>query len=312
MKAVQINTYGGTEVIEVTNDAVKPTLKTGQVLVENRAASINPIDWKIRMGYLQKMAPVPVPITLGGDLAGTVVEVGTGVNDFKVGDEVYGQAIILNGGSGSMADFVAVNTANVSIKPKGISFEEAAALPLAGASALQAIDKHIQLEEGEKILIHGGAGGIGHLAIQIAKALGGYVATTVSAKDKAFVEGLGADEVIDYRTEKFEEKLKDFDAVYDTVGGETTEKSFLILKRGGTLVSMLGAPSQELADKYGVKVVGQGTVTNTDQLVRLAELVEKQKIKVNVDKIFSLDEAKAAFEYQENVHPRGKVVLRVK
>ena len=145
MKAVQINSYGGVEVLEVNENVPKPSLKQGQILVENYAASINPIDWKIRAGYLQKMAPVPFPATIGGDFAGKVSEVGEGVSEFTVGDEVYGQAIILNGGSGSMAEFIAANGANTGFKPKSVSFEEAAALPLAGVSALQALEEHIKL-----------------------------------------------------------------------------------------------------------------------------------------------------------------------
>jgi len=312
MKSIQINKYGNNQVLEVNENTPQPTLKQGQILVDNYAASINAIDWKFRAGYLEKMAPVPLPATLGGDFAGKVSQLGEGVTEFTVGDEVYGQAIILNGGSGSMAEFVAANTANTALKPKLTSFEETSALPLAGVSALQALDEHIKLQKDQKILIHGGAGGIGHIAIQIAKSLGAYVATTVNAKDSEFVKSLGADEVIDYKTEKFEDVLKDFDAVFDTVGGETTNNSFKVLKKGGVIVSMLGQPNQELAKQYEVTAIGQGTQTDTTRLTSLAKLVDAGTIKVHVAKIFPVEQVREAFEYQEKNHPQGKVVIKIK
>lgn len=311
MKAAQFSSYGGPEVIQI-NTFSNPTLKPGQILVENFAASINPIDWKVRAGYLQKMVPLQLPVTLGGDFAGKVVEIADDVSNVTVGDEVYGQASILNGSSGAMAEVVAANVANASLKPKRVNFEEGAALPLAGGSALQAIEEHIKLQEGQKILIHGGAGGIGHFAIQIAKALGGYVATTVSAKDSDFAKTLGADEVIDYKTQQFEEILRDYDAVFDTVGGETTDKSFRILKKGGVIVSMAGQPNLELAQKFGITAIGQKSKVDTARLNRLTELVESGKIKVHIDKIFSLEQAKEAFVHQEKDHPQGKVVIQIK
>lgn len=311
MKVVQINKYGGNEVLEI-KDTPNPSLKEGQILIENYAASINAIDWKFRAGYLQEMAPVPLPVILGGDFAGKVTEVGKGVTEFKVGDEVYGQAIILNGGSGSMAEFVAANGTNTALKPKSVNFEEASALPLVGVSAVQGLEELIKLQKGQKIFISGGAGGIGHIAIQIAKSLGAYVATTVQTKDVEFAKSLDADEVIDYKLQNFEDILKDFDAVFDTVGGQTSDKSFSILKKGGIIVSMVGTPSKELAQKYGVTAEGEFTQTDTTRLNRLAELVDSGKIKVHVDKVFPLAQAQDAFKYQEEIHPQGKVVLKIK
>ncbi len=311
MKAVQINSYGGSEVLELKNIS-QPHASKGQVLVEVHAASINPFDWKIRAGYLKEMMPLHFPATLGGDFAGVVVKISEDVSDFKVGDEVYGSAIVLNGGSGTFAEFAAANTGNTAHKPKTVNFEQAAALPLVGASAIQALEVYIKLQKGQKILIHGGAGGIGGVAIQLAKSIGAYVVTTVSQDDKEYVRKLGADEVIDYKNEKFEEKLKDLDAVFDNVGGETTDRSFLVLKKGGIIVSMLGQPNPQLAQKHGVTGIGQGTEINTKYLKRLAELVDSGKIKAQVDKVFPLDKVKEAFDYQEKDSPRGKVVLRVK
>ncbi|HSW87582.1 MAG TPA: NADP-dependent oxidoreductase [Candidatus Saccharimonadales bacterium] len=312
MKAVQINAYGGVEVIAINPDAQKPSLKNNQVLVENRAASINPIDWKVRAGYLKDMVPLQFPITLGGDFSGIITEIGVEVTDLKVGDEIYGQAPLLNGGSGSMAEYVAANAASSAKRPANIDFIESASLPLTGVSAVQALEDHMKLQSGQKILIHGGAGGIGSIAIQLAKALGAYVATTVGTDDLDYVKQLGADEIVNYKTEQFEEKLKDFDAVYDTVGGETTDTSFQVLKRGGIILSMLGQPKPELAEKYGVTAIGQMTEVTTERLNRFSQLIDSGKIKPHVDKMFGLDQAKEAFMYQEAQHPRGKVVLKIK
>lgn len=318
MKAVQINSYGGIDVLEINEDAPKPNLSKNQVLVEVHAASINPIDYKIRSGYLKEMMPLQFPTTLGGDFAGVILELGEGVTDlpagrqdFKVGDEVFGSAIVLNGGSGAFAQNLAANTKNTALKPKDLDFTQAAALPLVGASAIQALEEHIKLKKGQKILITGGAGGIGTIAIQLAKFLGAYVATTVGSKDIEYVKSLGADEVIDYSAQDFEHVLKDLDSVFDTVGGETADKSFQVLKKGGVIVSMLGAPNAELAQKYGVAAIGQNTVTNTDHLNRLAKLVMNGSIKIHVDKVFPLTEAKEAFKHLEEGHPQGKVVLQI-
>ncbi len=312
MKAAQINSYGGPEVLEVNLNTPKPTPKDNQVLLEVHAASINPFDVAVRRGYLQKMKALEFPVILGGDFAGVVTQVAENVSDFKVGDEVYGSSNLFNGGSGSFAKYTVANTINTAFKPKSVNFNQAAALPLVGSSAVQALEEHMKLQKEQKILIHGGAGGIGHIAIQLAKALGAYVVTTVSTDDKALAKSLGADEVIDYKNQAFEEILKDFDAVFDTVGGETTNKSFKVLKKGGVIVSMLGQPDRQLAQKFGVIAIGQATKNNTQHLSRLAELVDSGKIKVTVDKTFPLDQVKEAFSYFETKRPKGKVVLKIK
>lgn len=308
MKAVQIKNYGGNEVIEIVDNVAKPSAGDGQILVEVYAASINPFDLYVRSGGIK----LDLPLILGGNFAGKGVELGKGVSDFKVGDEVYGDALVLNGGSGGFAEFAAANVANSALKPGNIDFVEAGSLPLVGASAIQALEDHIKLQNKQKILIHGGAGGIGSIAVQFAKALGAYVATTVSADDVEFVSGLGADDVIDYQSEDFTKKLGDFDAVFSTVGGDVVDKSFAVVKKGGVIVSMLGAPNEDLAKKYGVTAIGQSTQTNADRLSRLAKYIESGKIKPQVDKVFALEQAKEAFEYLEKGSPRGKVVLKIK
>ncbi len=311
MKAAQINEYGGQDVVVVTNNAPKPEPATGQVLVEVHAASVNPFDVKVRDGLVKQVAELHFPATLGGDVAGTVASVGEGVEGFEVGQAVYGQANALSG-QGSFAEFTPVKAESLAAKPAQIDFTNAAAIPLVGVSAYQALVDHMQLQAGQKILIHGGAGGIGSIAIQLAKHLGAYVATTASSGDTDFVKGLGADAVIDYTSQDFAAILKDYDAVYDVIGGETFRKSLQILKTGGTLVSMVEKENEALAKQYGVTIIGQFTRTTTERLTKLAQLIDEGAMKVKIDKTFPLDAAADALEYVKTGHPHGKVVITVK
>ncbi|MGB7679224.1 MAG: NADP-dependent oxidoreductase [Nitrososphaeraceae archaeon] len=312
MKSVQINEYGGSEIIKVNQSSSEPTVSTGKVLVTIKAAGVNPADWKIREGYFQQMAPLQFPSTLGMDFSGVIKQVGVGVSssDFKQGDEVYGQAGVINGGSGAFAEMALAKIENIAHKPKRISHNEAAALPLAGVAAWWALKDDIGLSEGQKILIHGGAGGIGSIAIQIAKNLGAYVATTVSTNDKQFVQDLGADIVIDYMNQTFEDLLHDYDAVFDTVGGDTYRRSFKVPRKGGIIVSMLEQPDSELMNQYGIRAVFRFAQANRERLTRLAQWIdENNNIRINVERTFSLEQAGDALDYQKDVHPRGKVVL---
>ncbi|MGA9298303.1 MAG: NADP-dependent oxidoreductase [Nitrososphaeraceae archaeon] len=312
MKSVQINEYGGSEIIKVNQSSSEPTVSTGKVLVTIKAAGVNPADWKIREGYFQQMAPLQFPSTLGMDFSGVIKQVGVGVSssDFKQGDEVYGQAGVINGGSGAFAEMALAKIENIAHKPKRISHNEAAALPLVGVAAWWALKDDIGLSEGQKILIHGGAGGIGSIAIQIAKNLGAYVATTVSTNDKQFVQDLGADIVIDYMNQTFEDLLHDYDAVFDTVGGDTYRRSFKVPRKGGIIVSMLEQPDSELMNQYGIRAVFRFVQANRERLTRLAQWIdENNNIRINVERTFSLEQAGDALDYQKDVHPRGKVVL---
>jgi NADPH:quinone reductase-like Zn-dependent oxidoreductase len=311
MKSAQINKYGSSEVIEINQSTSEPTISSGKVLVIIKAAGVNPVDWKIREGGMQQLISLQFPSTLGIDFSGVIKQVGEGVSpsDFKQGDEVYGQAGVINGGSGAFAEMALANTESIANKPKRLSHAEAAGLPLVGVSAWKALVENIGLPKGQKILIHGGAGGIGSIAIQLAKYLGADVATTVSANDKQFVQELGADVIIDYKTQTFEDLLHDYDAVFDTVGGETYRRSFKVIKKGGVIVSMLEQPDLELMSQYGVKAIFQFTQADRERLTKLAQWVDQNNIRVNVEKTFSLDEAGKALDYQKDVHPRGKVVL---
>src|SRR5215212_2960065 len=317
MKSAQIKTYGDSEVLEINPNA--PSLNDpseSMVLVTVKAAGVNPSDWKLREGFFKQMAPLQFPATLGMDFSGVIEKVGerfsSSTPDLKQGDEIYGQAGGFAGGSGAFAEMALAKADKIAHKPKTLTHEQAAGLPLVGVSAWQALVETMGLSKGQKILIHGGAGGIGTISIQLAKHLGAHAATTVSTNDIQFVkEELGADEAIDYKTQTFEDVLShDFDAVFDTVGGETYTRSLKVLKRGGgIIVSMLEQPVQELMDQFGVKAVYQFTQVNRERLTRLAEWVDQNNIHVNVDRTFPLHEAGKALDYQRDVHPRGKIVL---
>jgi alcohol dehydrogenase len=312
MKSVQINRYGSSEAIEINQNTPSPKLSSGKVLVDIKAAGINPVDWKIREGYMKQMIPLQFPSTLGMDFSGIIKQVGEGVSsEYAQGDEVYGQASITNDGSGAFAEMAFTNIDNIALKPKSLSYTEAAALPLVGVSAWQALVENMELSKGQKILIHGGAGGIGSFSIPLAKNLGAYVATTVSSDDIQFVQDLGVDEAIDYTVQSFEYLLHDYNAVFDTVGSETYTKSFKVLKKGGKIVSMLEQPNSELIERFSVKAIFQLTHVNNDRLARLAQWVDQTNIKIHIDKIFRLEEAAKALDYVKDVHPRGKIVLEL-
>lgn len=311
MKAARINDYGESDVIVFDREAPQPSISEGKLLIGVRAAGVNPFDWKVRAGYFQEMMPLEFPVTLGGDFGGVVLEVGDDVTGFSKGDEVYGQANVFSGGSGAFAEIVLADQKSVALKPKTTDFIEAAALPLTGVSAYQALVENIGLSEGWKILIHGGAGGIGTVAIQLAKHLGAYVATTAVADETPYVRGLGADEVIDYRIQRFEDVVHDFDAVYDTVGGDTYTRSYKVLKQGGVILSMLEQPNETLMEEYGVRAVYQFTQVTGERLSKLAGLVDDGSVKARIDKIFPLSQAGEALAYLQQDHPKGKVVLEI-
>ena len=310
MKAAQIAEYGGPELVKEVEGITEPKPGEGQVAIEVYAASVNPFDNIVRSGQARQMKELEFPATLGGDFAGVVRELGDAAQGFQVGDEVYGQANALSG-QGSFAEVVPVNTDSLALKPKNTDFIATAALPLVGVSAYQALVEGLGVQSGQKILVHGGAGGIGSVAIQLAKHLGAYVAATAAADDISFVSKMGADEVIDYETQDFSTILKDYDAVYDTVGGDTYTKSFAVLKQGGKIVSMKEQPNEELAKQKDAEAIYQFTRVTTERLQKLAELVDSGVIKVNIDRVFPLEQAGEALAYLEAGKHRGKVVIKI-
>jgi NADPH:quinone reductase-like Zn-dependent oxidoreductase len=298
-------------VIRVAADVARPAAGEGRVLVEVRAASLNPADSAIRMGYMHAMAPLTFPATIGLDMAGVVVEVGLGVGGLKQGDRVWGLGSVLAGGTGAYAEYAAVPAGVIGKAPAGLTFSAAASLPLAGVSALQGLHEVLKVGPGRRILITGGSGGIGSLAIPMAKALGAYVAATARGDAVGFVKGLGADAVMDLGKQGLPAGPKDFDFVFDCVGGETCTAAMALQRRGGTLVSMAGRPDAVLAQQHGVTASGMMTAVTTARLDRLAGLVAAGTIAPHVHRAFPLDQVKEAFSTREAGKFRGKIVLLI-
>jgi NADPH:quinone reductase-like Zn-dependent oxidoreductase len=307
MKAAQINEYGDTSVIQI-NEISQPQPKPGQVLVKVVATSLNPFDTKLREGYMKAGIPLKFPATLGGDFAGTIAELGPNIAGLAVGDKVYGQANVVAGNSGSFAEFAVTKVSEVAKMPSNVDFEQAASLPLVGVSALQALVQHIKLQSGQKLFIHGAAGGIGTIAVQIAKHVGAYVAGTATGGGAERVVQLGVDEVIDYKVQDFAAQLHDFDAVFDTVGGDDFARALAILKPGGVAVSMI-AQADEQAKELGVTAITQSTKVTTEMLDKLRELVESGVVTPQVGKIFLFEQIQQAFEARESGKIPGKVVV---
>lgn len=308
MKAALLEKYGSEGSVRVS-DVDMPEPSANEVQVKVYAASVNPFDVKVRDGVMKDSIQINLPIVIGGDVAGVVKALGEGVSEFNIGDEVYGQANALK--QGSLAEYTVVNISQLGLKPD-VDYEYAAALPLVAASAYQALFEHLKLTKDQRILIHGGGGGIGSIAIQLAKNIGAYISTTVSAKDKDYVASLGADLVIDYKTEDFNKLVKDYDCVFDTVGAHTFINSYKCLRPGGKIVSMASPPNHELDAKYDVTSIHQFTKVSPDKLNAITKLVNEGVLNVNIDKVFDLLQAPQALEYLKNGHPRGKVVVRVK
>jgi NADPH:quinone reductase-like Zn-dependent oxidoreductase len=306
-----MGSYGGPEVISVARDARRPAVADGQLLIEVRAASLNPIDTAVRSGGMREMLPLTFPATLGGDFAGVVRDVGSSGGELGEGDEVYGQAGALLGGSGTLAEFALASAGFTARKPKTTDFVTAASLPLVGGSAVQAITEHLNVRRGQRILIHGAAGGVGSVALQIARHLGAHVIASVFPDDADYVRELGADEVIDAKNQRFETLVGDLDGVLDLVRGETAARSYAVLKRGGVLVSLTAQPDEARMKETGVTMIAQFTQPSTERLKKLAGFVDSGVIKPKVERVFPLDQAADAFRFFETDDPRGKVVVKV-
>lgn len=310
MKAAQIKEYGHADAVEVV-EVPRPTVGNGQVLVEVQAASLNPFDTMVREGYVKDMIPLKLPVTLGGDIAGVVREAGEGVENVTAGDIVYGQANAVAGNSGALAEYAVTKSEQLAIAPKGVDITEAASLPLVGVSALQALTDHLGLQADQKIFIHGGAGGIGSIAIEIAKNIGAHVATTATGEGIELVKELGADEVIDYKTDDFAKKLQGYDAVFDTVGGEDFAKSWGILKSGGVAVTMIAEADDAKAEELGITIIRQQTHVTSEKLTELARLVEAGVVHARIGKVFELGDIQQAFEARESGTVVGKIVVHL-
>lgn len=306
MKAIRIHRFGDAERLELEAIA-RPDPGAGEMLVRVLAAGVNPVDYKTREG---KFPPIPagkLPIIPGRDICGEVVATGNGISGFDVGSRIYA---MLGLGHGGYAEYALVAASEAAHAPRTLSPVEAAAVPLAALTAWQGLFNHGHLTKGQKVLIHGGSGGVGHFAVQFARMGGAHVTTTVSGTDLAFVRELGADRAIDYQTENFE-AAGSFDLVLDLIGGETQERSWSVLKRGGALISTLAEPSKERAAEMPARVARYMTQPDGRQLAEIARLIDDGEIAVVVDAIFDLFQARRAQSYQEAGHPRGKIVLQV-
>ncbi|MRG85914.1 NADP-dependent oxidoreductase [Salinibacillus xinjiangensis] len=308
MKAIVIDQYGGSEQLK-ERDVERPSITDDQVLVEVHATSVNPIDWKLREGYLQEMLPFEFPIILGWDVAGTITEVGKNVTEYKAGDRVFSRPATTR--QGTYAEFVPVDQNLLAMMPENMSYEDGAAIPLTGLTAWQCLVDFSNIKEGDKVLIHAGAGGVGTFAIQIAKSFGAYVATTASEKNEEFLTHLGADQVIDYQKDNFETILSDYDIVLDSMGGEIQSKSYKVLKEGGKLVSIAQPPSEEEATKHGVEAGFLWLEPKGEQLEELAKLYKEGKLKPIIGEVFEFNEkaVQEAHALSESHHARGKIVI---
>jgi NADPH:quinone reductase-like Zn-dependent oxidoreductase len=305
VRKVRIHRFGGPELLQV--DSVEPSLPdAGQVFVAVKAASINPVDFKIRNGQYPAVKEDRLPYTLGRDISGIIEKCGAQATLFKVGDEVLGMVGI---GGGGYAEKAVLDEKALARKPARIDHVHAGAIPLAGQTAWQGLFRHGLLKSGQSVLIHGGSGGVGHFAIQFAKAKGARVLTTVATANVEFARGLGADVVIDYKTQRFEEQARDLDMVFDLIDGETRERSWKLLKRGGVLVSTLTEPSQDTANRYGVRALRYTVEANGSELAEIVDLVASGKVKPHVQKTFRLEQAAQAIAAIEHGGSVGKVVL---
>jgi NADPH:quinone reductase-like Zn-dependent oxidoreductase len=310
MRAVLVHGYGKPDAIRI-EQARKPALQPDEILVRVHAASVNPVDWKVCDGVLKDKLPMPIPFIPGGDFSGTVAAAGSEAADFPAGMAVFGMTGTPGYRAGAFAEFVAVKAEHLAPKPESLSHEQAASVPLAALTAWQAVFDRAGVQLGQRVLVHAGAGGVGGFAIQFAHVAGAIVTTTTSAANTDYVRALGADEVIDYRTQKFEDVVRDFDVVIDLIGGETQERSYAVLRRGGVLVNAWGAIMQDKADAAGVRGVKVAVEPDAGQLTRISELIDSGQVRVSVAKTFALTDCVAALDESRAGHVRGKIVLKV-
>jgi NADPH:quinone reductase-like Zn-dependent oxidoreductase len=308
MKAVRIHEYGGPEVLRY-EEAPRPQPAAGELLIHVHGAGVNPIDWKIREGRFKDRITYSLPFIPGWDLSGVVEATGPDVTKFQKGDEVFSRPDIAR--NGAYAEYIVVRESEVAFKPKSLDHVHAAGIPLAALTAWQAIFDAGGLSAGEKILIQAASGGVGSFAVQLAKWKGAHVFGTSSGPNQSFIKELGVDVPIDYKKTRFEDVAHDVDVVFDTIGGETQQRSFGVLKKGGILVSTISPPSQEEAAKHAVRATHIFMQPNSAELTQIAGLVDDGKVRAFIQTILPLSEARKAQELSETGQTRGKIVLKV-
>lgn len=308
MKAVRIHSYGGSDVLSY-EDAPRPAPGDDEVLIRVHATSVNPFDCAVRAGYMASYFNHTLPLILGTDVSGVIDEVGRGLTTFKPGDEVYARAGVSR--DGAYAQYVALPSTDLAIKPQSLDHQHSAALPHVTLTAWQALFELGNLAEGQTVLIHGAAGGVGHVAVQLAKWRGAKVIGTAS-RNLDYLRELGVDEIVDYSAVPFEEVVRDVDVVIDTIGGEVQERSCMVLKPQGILVSVIQTPSDEMTARYGVRsAMVYSTPPIGKVLTEVAALVDAGLVKPHVSTVLPLTEIRRAHEMVESKHTRGKVVLEV-
>ncbi len=308
MKAVRIYSYGGLETM-IYEDAPRPQLGEGEVLIRVRAAGVNPIDWKIRQGFLKEVFPYQMPLILGTDLSGVVEAVGAGVNALQPGQDVYGVADMTL--SGSYAEYAVAKVEAIAPKPQSLDYNQAASVPIVAMTAYQALFEIGKLTAGQSVLIHAAAGGVGSFAVQFAKNKGIKAIGTASADNLEFVRDLGAEQVIDYKATQFENVVDGVDMVLDLIGGDTQERSWDVLKPGGILVSTASPPSKETAAEKGVRAEMMMVQPQVTMLEEIGAMFDRGEVKTFVDRVLPLSEAQQAHELSQSGHVRGKLVLQV-
>jgi NADPH:quinone reductase-like Zn-dependent oxidoreductase len=306
MHAVRLHRYGAADEL-IYEETLRPEPQAGEALVRVYAAGVNPVDWKTRKGQWRR-DPIESPLILGWDIAGVVVVTGSGVDQFSPGDEVFGMVRFPEFGD-AYADYVAAPVDDLAKKPAALSLVKAAAVPLVALTAWQALFEAARLQPGQTILVHAAAGGVGHIAVQLAKWKGAHVIGTASAANVDFLRSLGVDQVIDYTHKRFEDVAHEVDVVLDTIGGATQERSFEVLKPGGMLVSITDTPDESVARSYGVRSARIQVHTSSAQLAEIAYLFESGKLHVEIARAFPLVEAAEAHRLSEAGHTRGKIVL---
>ncbi len=309
MKAVLINGYGGPEVLEL-RDVATPEPGPGELLVEIHAAGVNPLDWKIREGMMKARLDFPMPHVMGRDVSGVITALGDEVTGFSVGDAIYGIGNAMS--DGTQAEFAAVPAATVALKPGNIDHVAAASLPIAGLSALSGLVEYGELAAGQKVLIHAAAGGVGCIAVQLAKHLGATVFATASAANADYVQGLGADHVIDYRQGDFAAGLNDIDLVFEVMGGDVHRRSYGVLRQGGRMTWLNADPLEADPSRGDVDVRAAPVTYSTASLDRMTLYVESGAIIPQVEVVMPLDDAPDAYALSQTGHVRGKIVLKVR
>ena len=308
MKAVVIHEYGGPEVLKY-EEISRPEPKDDQVLVRVIAGGVNPVDGMIRSGMFAKGENRAFPIILGGDVAGVVERVGSTITKFRAGDPVFAYVSLNN--SGGYAQYALVTEREAAPKPKSLTYVEAAAVPIVALTAWQGLVDTAKLSVGQTVLVHGGSGGVGSFAIQIAKARGAKVIATASTANQDFLKQLGADVAIDYTKQKFEDVAKDVDVVLDSIGRDTLARSYGVVKKGGIIVSIVARPKDSELQKHGIRGAALSVEPNSEELAEIGKLIDDKKIKVVVSQTFPLSEAMKAQEQVATGHTRGKIVLTV-